>query len=358
MRIGQNSLLARKSLAFEFIMKYLALIAAIIMPLPCYTGCSSSKDAQAAKPEITRCQEELNTIPEIAAGIANKARGKHPDESDESLSGMEIALTINRMFRSTADPDSDQDDWCYTENSRENFDKLVNALKNNGIPPTVDFLAGESLDRGFQEEWLRSRNLIGSLSYRGLSPKKGTAQEFIDTLSKNEEELAPLWSKFPRKKKYFRYPSLKLGMDTQRPKDIRAFLKENGFIEVPATIDARGDYFSQPYCAALSRGDKVCANLISATFKSLLLERTHIARSAARKIVGRDVKQILMLQANQLTSDLLDDLLRWYKSMGVQFISIDDALADPFYAVEDVTNTASQIIWETKRKMGIMAPEQ
>ena len=340
-------------------MKYPALIAALMMPFLCYSSCSySSKDANAAKPEITRCQEELNTIPEIAAGVANKTRGKHTDDAEESLSGMEIALTINRMFRSTADPDQDQDDWCYKENSRENFERLVNALKSNSIPPTVDFLAGESLDRTFQEEWLRSGNLIGTLSYRGLSPKKGTAQDFIDTLAKNEEQLAPLWSKFPRKKKYFRYPSLKLGMDAQRPKEIRAFLKQNDFIEVPATIDARGDYFSQPYCAALSRGDKVCANLISATFKSVLLERTQKARAAARTIVGRDVKQILMLQANQLTSDLLDDLLRWYMSMGVRFISIDDALTDPFYAVEDVTNTASQIIWETKRKLGIMSPEQ
>jgi hypothetical protein len=272
---------------------------------------------------------------------------------------MEIALTINRMVRSTADPDRDQDDWCYTENARENFDKLLRALKDNGIPPTVDFLAGESLDQGLQEEWLRSGNLIGTLTYKGLSPKKGSAQEFIDTLTRNEQELGPLWSKFQRKQKYFRYPSLKLGMDTQRPREIQAFLKQNGFVEVPATIDSRDEYFSQPYCAALARGDKVCANFVIATFKSMLLDKTLKARAAARKIAGRDVKQILMIQANQLTSDLLDELLRWYKAMGVRFISIDEALSDPFYATEDVTNTASQIIWETRRaQMGVAAPEQ
>ena len=140
---------------------------------------------------MSRCQDELNTIPEVAAASI-KARSKRPDDAEESLAGMEIALTINRMVRSTVDPDRDQDDWCYTENTRENFEKLTNALKDNGIPPTVDFLAGESLDLGLQEEWLRSGNLIGSLTYKGRSPKKGTAQEFIDTLSRNEQELAPL----------------------------------------------------------------------------------------------------------------------------------------------------------------------
>jgi len=338
-------------------MKLFSVIAVIASPLLFFAGCSSSRDTHAARPEMARCQEELNTIPEVAAA-AIKARHKKAEEQEESLKGMEIALTINRMVRSTADPDRDQDDWCYTENTRDNFEKLLNALKNNNIPPTVDFLSGDSLDQGLQEEWLRSGNLIGSLTYKGRSPKKGTAQEFIDTFMQIEQELGPLWKKFPRKEKYFRYPSLKLGVDTERPRAIRQFLKQNGFVEVPATIDSRDDDFSQRYCAALARGDKVCANFIVATFKSSLLDRTQKARVIARKIGGHDVKQILLIQANQLTSDLLDELLGWYKALGIKFISVDEALRDPFYAVDDVTTTANQIKWETRRaQTDLNAPE-
>jgi hypothetical protein len=297
---------------------------------------------------MTRCQAELNAIPEVGAAAA-KTRSKRTDDGEESLQGMQIALTINRMIRSNVDPDQDQDDWCYIENTRENFDKLVGALKQNGIPPTVAFLAGESLNQGFQEEWLRSGNLIGSMTYAGVSVKKGTAQNFITALAKNEQALAPLWVKFERRQKYFRYPGLKLGMDEQRPREIRGFLKQHGYVEVPATIDSRDDYFSQPYCAALARGDKVCANFIIATFRSMLLEKTTRARSVAQQIGGRDVKHILMIQANQLICDSLAELLRWYKAMGVQFIPLDEALRDPFYATEDVTNTANRIIWETRR---------
>ena len=304
---------------------------------------------------MTRCKEELNAIPEMGA-VAAKSRSKR---TEASLEGMQIALTINRMVRRNVDPDRDQDDWCYIENTRENFDKLLGALKQNSIPPTVDFLAGESLNQGFQEEWLGSGNLIGSMTHAGVSVKKGTAQDFISALARNEEALAPLWVKFERKQKYFRYPGLKLGMDEQRPREIRGFLKQNGYVEVPATIDSRDDYFSQPYCAALARADKVCANFIIATFKSVLLEKTAKARSVAREIAGRDVKHILMIQANQLMCDSLAELLRWYKAMGVQFISIDEALRDPFYATEDVTNTANQIIWETRRiQLGETAADQ
>jgi hypothetical protein len=44
--------------------------------------------------------------------------------------------------------------------------------------------------------------------------------------------------------------------------------------------------------------------------------------------------------------------------MGVRFISIDEALGDPFYATEDVTNAANQIIWETRRAQGVKAPKE
>ena len=336
-------------------MKYPLVVAIIAVALFLSAGCSQSRDAQAAKPEMTRCQDELNAIPEVPEASL-KGRSKSPDDEAGALSGMEIALTINRMFRSTADPDRDQDDWCYTENTRQNFEKLLNAIKGNEIPPTVDFLAGESIDLSIQEEWLRSGNLIGSMTYKGRSSKRDGAKEFIETLSRNEQELSPLWSKFNRKQKYFRYPSLKLG-DARRPREIADYLKQKGFVEVPATIDARADHFSQPYCAALTRGDQVCAKFIGATFKSILLDKTQKARDAARRIAGREVKHILLIQANQLTADMLDELLRWYKALGVRFISIDEALKDPFYPTEDVTSRANQILWDTKRAQGVKAPE-
>src|SRR5215510_370798 len=270
-------------------MKYVAIITILTFPL-ISAGCSGSKRAHAAKPEMTRCQEALNAIPEVTASA--NARGKGAEGAERSLQGMEIALTINRMVRSKPDPDEDRDDWCYTENKRENFDKIVSALRANELPPTVDFLSGESLDQDLQEEWLRSGNLIGSMPFWERPVKKEAADEIISSIARSEAALAPLWGKFERRVKYFRYPALKLGMDVGRPRKIRLFLKHNSYVEVPATIDPRDDRFSQVYCAALARGDVGCANFTTATFKSLLLDKTLKARATAQKLAGRDVKHI------------------------------------------------------------------
>jgi peptidoglycan/xylan/chitin deacetylase (PgdA/CDA1 family) len=328
-------------------MKYLA-IAIIANMLFLSAACNSSRSVTAARPSIPKCKEELNTIPEVATSV--RSHGKQPDDADSRpLEGMQIALTINRMVRNRVDPDANADDACFTENTRENFDKLIKALKENSMPPTVDFIVGHTLDLDLQEEWLRSGNLIGNMTYSRLKPMKGTAQEFIDNIERNEQALAPLWEKFPHKRKYFRYPGLRLDPDRQKVGQIRAYLKQRGFAEVPATIDAKDGLFSQSYCAALARGDLDCANFIKATFKSILLDKSVKARAAAKNVAGHEIKHVLMLRANQLTCDMLAEILSWYRALGAQFITLDEALSDSFYAGETAMNLANSIIDQTVR---------
>jgi peptidoglycan/xylan/chitin deacetylase (PgdA/CDA1 family) len=328
-------------------MNYLPITIIFILALS-FAGCSSARKVTAANPAMSKCKEELNTIPEVAASLRN--HGKQSDEvNSRPLEGMKIALTINRMVRNRVDPDANADDACFTENTRENFEKLIKALKENNMPPTVDFIVGQTLDLDLQEEWMRSGNLIGNMTFNRWKPKKGTAQDFIDNIARNEQALAPLWEKFPQKRKYFRYPGLRLDADEQKVGQIRSYLKQKGFAEVPATIDAKDGLFSQTYCAALARGDQDCANFVKATFKSLLLDKSVKARAAAGNVAGREIKHVLMLRANQITCDMLSEILSWYKALGAQFVTLDEALDDPFYAGDTAMASANSIIEETTR---------
>lgn len=311
-------------------------------------GCSSARNNNQSRPQMSKCKDSLSTIPEVAELL--RARGKQAEEVDtKPLAGMEIALTINRMVRTKVDPDADADDMCYTENTRENFDKLISALKQNNMPPTVDFIVGQTLDGDIQEEWIRAANLIGSMTFSRNKPNKATAQEFIDDIARNEQALEPLWKKYPPKQKYFRYPGLRLDSDEQKLGQIRAYLKQKGYREVPATIDARDGLFAQSYCAALARGEQDCANFIKANFKSVLLDKSIKARAAARNVAGREIKHILMIRANQLTCDMLGEILAWYKALGARFISLEEALSDTFYGNDASWASANTIIDETMK---------
>src|SRR5262249_34944330 len=106
-----------------------------------------------------------------------------------------------------------------------------------------------------------------------------------------------------------------------------------------------------------ARGDQVCANYVRATFQSLLTDKLIKARAAASVVTGRDIKHILLVRANQLTCDSLSEFLALYKSLGVKFVSLDEALQDPFYSSVDSGNLANAVIEETRRAQ-INGPEK
>jgi len=149
-------------------------------------------------------------------------------------------------------------------NTIENFSRIVDALKQNDMPPMVDFVVGYALDPRIQQAWLESGNLLGNMTYSRAKPKKSTVEEFIQSAKAGDEALASLWGKFPPKQKYFRFPGLTLDEDQQKLAQIRGYLKQKGYVEAPATIDSWDDSFSQSYCGALARRDQACASLIKA----------------------------------------------------------------------------------------------
>ena len=52
-------------------------------------------------------------------------------------------------------------------------------------------------------------------------------------------------------------------------------------------------------------------------------------------MVGREIKQVLLLHANPLNAEHFDELVRMMKRRGYAFISLDEALEDPAYRLPD-----------------------
>jgi len=306
-------------------------------------GCGNQTKPSANSLQKSKCLDEVNAIPEINA--LRKARKKGQEEtSPRPFEGLEIALTINDMITSQINAEANPDDLCYMQDTRENFDKLVNALKANQMPPTVNFLSGDGADAQLQTAWLASGNLLGNNTFDRHKAKKNTTKEFIDNIARNDQLFATFWKNAPPKRKYFRYPRLKANDDGFDREAVKAYLKQSGYMVAPYTIDAQDELFSQIYCGAQTKSAADCINLVKANFFSLLLDTTLKARAIAKEKAGREIKHILIIHTNQLTCDALAEMLVWFKGLGARFISLDEALSDPFYA----EGNAHGVVGETK----------
>jgi hypothetical protein len=297
-------------------------------------ACKQTAKGGNGKPPVSRCMEDLNNIPELAALKSREKDNPEEGSSVRPLDGLAIALTLNDQVHSTGDP-NDVDNWCEHEDSRENFDRLVAALKQHEMPPTVDFAIGQGLDLQLAQAWVASGNRLGVLTYSHKKPNKSTADEFIDDIARNEQTVSPFKQSAPGQPKYFRFPRMKVSPDAEARAKIDRYLRDNGYTVAPATIDAHDETFNWIYCSAMSRKDESCVNLLKVYFKSLLLDTTLKARQSARQLAGHDVKHILVVKADQFTCDFLGEIIAWYKTMGAHFIALDEALGDPFYKMVD-----------------------
>jgi hypothetical protein len=79
-------------------------------------------------------------------------------------------------------------------------------------------------------------------------------------------------------------------------------------------------------------------------------------------IVGREIRQTLLLHANLLNADAIDRLARMFEQRGYAFISLDQALEDPAYGLEDTYVGQAGMTWLhrwaiTQGRKGIFAGE-
>jgi len=134
---------------------------------------------------------------------------------------------------------------------------------------------------------------------------------------------------------WFRYPYLHRGRTPERYRAARAALEEMRAPIAPVTIVTLDWVLAGPYARALRAGDAGRAAAIG----EALVE--HVARTAAhyqrvaRERVGRDVAHILLLHANALAADYVDEVLGRLREEGFHFVTLDDALEDPVYGRPD-----------------------
>lgn len=303
------------------------MVSAAAMP-----GCTRYDKSDEKSASMTKCLTRLRAIPQLAGFMNLKNEGKPKD--DQPLKGVRIALTFSDSLKSYADPKEDVDDECYLENTTENLQKIVDVLKANGIPPTVDFVDGRKVDLKIAELWLKSGNLMGNMSWGHKSAARISADQFVSNIQKTESQLGPLMATYKQKQKFFRFTRLRVSRNSDVRDQDAKWLADNGYLIAPVTIRTYDAKFAPIYCRARSQQDAACANLVSANFFPLLLDSIERARSWAGKLSGQEnSSQILELHPNQFTIDNLNDILSRLKLLGAEFIPLDQALTDPIFGM-------------------------
>lgn len=225
-------------------------------------------------------------------------------------------------------------------------ENLLKTLSNYNIP-AIGFVnenklyadgKPDSTKIGLLEEWIRHGMELGNHSYSHIYINNATLEEYSKDVIKGEIITRPLLHKYRKQLKYYRHTQLRTGPTESYRKGLNAFLQGRGYTIAPVTID--NDEYIYAYCyeKAEQNNHPPIMKEIGKDYLEYMTRIFTYYETLSKQFLGYEPKQTLLLHANRLNADYLDELVVMLKQRGYHFISLDEALNDQAYKRSEGTH--------------------
>jgi peptidoglycan/xylan/chitin deacetylase (PgdA/CDA1 family) len=179
--------------------------------------------------------------------------------------------------------------------------------------------------------WSSRGATVGNHTAGHLDLHRTPPSTFADGVRQCDRELRQAGA-VPR---YFRYPALHQGVTAAQRDTARSVLAALGYRNAPVSIDNNDFLLVEPYRIARNAGDAKTMDRLGREMLQHDMAAVRHFRAFARKFVGREVPQILLLHINDMTVDMMDVLLNELTADGARFVTMEAALSDSTYSRPD-----------------------
>lgn len=225
-------------------------------------------------------------------------------------------------------------------------ERLLDAFASHEVPQVYGFVNADKMEHSPElrkplEAWTAAGHPLGNHTYSHPSLRQIGLDDYFADIAKNEpllDALALNGSRTPT----FRYPYLLEGMSREDTIAIRAHLDGRGYRTAPVTVDFYDWAFNAAFARCTAAGNARAVKAIEKTYMAHALEMLAWSDAAAQALYGRRIPHVLLIHSGAINAGLIEPLLEAMESAGVEWISLDDALADPAYAETFVHNGRNQ----------------
>lgn len=242
----------------------------------------------------------------------------------------EIAFTFDDLPSHSALPS--------TTTRVEIADQILAALKAGGAPPIYGFVNGVATEREptstpVLAEWRKAGFPLGNHGWSHANLAQISDEQFAEELAKNEPLLQSLmggadWH-------WFRYPFLaEASNDPERRARIRKLLAAKGYKVAPVTMSFADYAYNDPYARCVAKGDQAAIKQMEDAWLAGAEAEAARSRAMAKAAVGRDIPYVLLMHIGAFDAHMLPRLMELYKRLGFRFVTLEQAVRDPFYRDE------------------------
>lgn len=193
--------------------------------------------------------------------------------------------------------------------------------------------------------WFDAGLELGNHTYSHRSLNKVPLTTYEDDILKGETITKELLAARNLKLRYFRHPFLHTGTSLEIKSGLDTFLAEHGYTIAPVTFDDDDYIFARAYDIAYNKNDKRGMKQVGDAYVPYMEKKLEYWERQSEKLFGRDVSQTLLIHANFINSDYLDDLIRMFQAHGYKFVDLETALRDDAYRLPDRYTGPAGISW-------------
>ncbi|MCA9711341.1 MAG: polysaccharide deacetylase family protein, partial [Myxococcales bacterium] len=215
--------------------------------------------------------------------------------------------------------------------------QLLAAFERHAVPRVHGFVIGQHATsspdhREALERWVAAGHPLGNHTWSHPNMEEIGVDAYLADIDRAEPVLAELtgdaagdgW-------RMFRYPYLRQGIDRESSDRVRAHLAERGYQIAEVSIDFWDWDYQAPYARCLEARSTQGVEALRRTYLQRAVRMLEWHRAAARMAFGRPIAHVLLLHAGAFTAEMLEELLGAYEARGVEWVTLQEALADPVY---------------------------
>ncbi|MDX2246525.1 MAG: polysaccharide deacetylase family protein [Bacteroidia bacterium] len=193
--------------------------------------------------------------------------------------------------------------------------------------------------------WLDAGMELGNHAWSHMDYHNNEMEAFGADIQKGERVTRKLVENSGGKFRYFRHPYLHTGDSPEKQAALRAFLKKHKYIEAPVTVDNSEWIYARAYENALQTGNQNLIDSVGQSYMAYMEAKIVWYEQQSRKLFGYEIRQILLIHANLINADYLDDLIRMMKNRGYEIVTLSEALKDRAYKTESTYTGRGGISW-------------
>jgi len=245
-------------------------------------------------------------------------------------------------------------------------DKFLTGIKKYQIPAvgfvneSLLYRQGEADARiAILKSWSDAGVELGNHTFSHLGFQGATLADYEDDFIRGEAVTKMLLKQKGAHLRYFRHPFLQMGATLETEKSFENFIGQRGYKIAPVTIDTLDWMFLAAYSKARSEADKAMMKRVSSDYLKYVGVKFDYCEKVSGELFGRQIKQILLMHANELNADNFDALINVIKGKGYRIIPLEQALQDSVYQFPDKYIATSDWLglWAFSKGVKINAPQ-